>query len=153
MAIDQCRVVVENPDTDTAVSAYLTRHVNVLMCAEIESVVSKLVLEKVERSYGTPAANFLNSIRKGRKGFIPNAQYSEIVQALGLFGTAYRDEFKKAVNEAVGEEGIAMLGIAVGKRNETAHTQTQPDITFREVETAFEVADAIVSIARDILQE
>lgn len=152
MAIEQCRAVVEKPDTDTAVSAYLAGYVNIRMCAEIESVVTRLIRERIEQGCDEPVANFLKSMRRST---IRNATYGEIANALGLFGATYKSAFEKAVeeNHTVGEEGIEMLGLAVGKRNETAHTQAQPNITFGEVETAFEVAVEIVSIAQDILQE
>ena len=61
------------------------------------------------------------------------------------------DKFDKLVDKDVGEDGINKLGIAVGKRDENAHT-SPPDITFRELEKAFYFAKKVVEAVKLTLE-
>ena len=69
---------------------------------------------------------------------------------MGFLGAEYKDKFNDLVDQAVGQDGINKLGLAVGKRNENAH-ENPPNITFRELEEAFSVATEIVEAVRTAL--
>ena len=149
-AIEDCRDHVNHhPDTDPAISAYLTRHVNGLMCAEIERIVTRLIRERLEIGCSDEATStFLKSMSRST---IRNAEISEIRDTLTLFGSEYKVKFNNLVDQTIGEEGIAKLGIAVGKRNADAH-ENPPDITFRELEEVFSVATKVVDAIRLTLE-
>ena len=132
-------------DVDPAILAYLTRHVNGLMCAEIERVVARLVLERLEA--GCSAKATLNFVRSTKRNAVRNPKYGEIRNTLNLLGSDYGQRFGDLVQREVGEEGISKLGIAVGKRNTNAHDDP-PDITFRELEEAYIAATSIVDAVR-----
>ena len=153
MALEQSRATVNNPDTDPAIIAYLTRYINILLCAETESTVTEMVRDRLDRGVGddAPVANFLKSMRRSA---IRSAKYSEIADTLGLFGTSYKNQFQSEVstNAKVGESGIQRLGISVGNRDKTAHdSQAQPDITFSELEDAYKVAEEIMQVVMNAL--
>lgn len=141
-AISDCRRhVKQHSDTDPAIIAYLTRHVNGLMCAELEAVVTRLIRDRLKLGCSDNATlNFVNSLQRGT---VRNARYREIRSTIKLLGSSYEERFCELVTSAVGEEGIGKLGIAVGKRNEDAH-ETPPDVTFRELEEAYSVATSVV---------
>lgn len=141
-AISDCRRHIEQySDTDPAIIAYLTRHINGLMCAEIEQVVTRLIRKRLRAGCGDDATlNFINSMRRSA---IRNATYGEIRKTIKLLGENYDDRFRELVTNAVGEEGIGKLGTAVGKRNEDSH-ETPPDVTFNELEEAYGVATSVV---------
>ena len=145
-AIADCRDHVDrHPDTDPAIVAYLTRYVNGLMCAEIEWIVTRLIRERLETGCSDQAtSNFLKTLRRNT---VRNATFKEIRKTLALLGTTYGNKFSELVDQRVGEEGISKLGITVGKRNQNAH-ETPPDITFREMEETFTVANNIVDAVR-----
>ena len=65
-AISDCRNHInKHPDIDPAVLSYLTRPVNGLMCAEIESVITRLIRERIEVGCSDEATlSFLQSMRR-----------------------------------------------------------------------------------------
>ena len=150
-AIRDCRDHVNQyPDIDPAITAYLTRYVNGLMCSEIESVVTRLIRERLEAGCSDEAtANFLKTMRRG---IVRNATFAEIRDTLALLGSTYRSKFGELVDQTVKEDGIEKLGMAVGKRNQNAH-EAPPDITFRELEEAFSIATTMVDAVRVTLEE
>lgn len=148
-AITDCRdQMAAHPDTDVAILAYLTSHVNSLMCAEIESVVTRLIKERIQRGSDEAAASFLTSLRHS---VVRNAKYSEIGDKLALLGDEYKQRYEDMVDNSVGEEGIQRLGMAVGRRDDAAH-RTPPNITFKELEEAFSAATTIVDAVRIALE-
>ena len=140
----------EFPNTDPVIFAYLTRHINGLMCAEIEQVVTRLIRERLERGCRDEAtANFLKSLRRSS---IRNATVSEIRDAMKLFGDDHRTKFNDLLDQAaVNEESIGKLGMAVGNRDQDAH-ESPPNITFRELEEAYVVATAVMDAVRLTLE-
>ena len=142
----------QHPDTDQAILAYLTRHINGLMCAEIEQVITRLVRERLESGCKDEAtANFLKSMP--RHSSIQNAGVRAIRITLSRFGDDHSKRFDAFMSQSksIGEAGTDKLGIAVRKRNEDAH-DIPPDITFRELEEAYEVAINVVDAVRHILE-
>lgn len=119
------------------------------MCAEIESVVTRLIRERIEAGCSDQTtSNFLNSMRRN---VVRNAKYSELCDKLALFGQQYKEKFVGELESTIGEEGIQKLGIAVGKRDDDAHRQP-PDITFRELEEVYGVATIVVDVVWSVLQ-
>ena len=116
-----------------------------MMCAEIETIVTRLVRERVESGASDEAT--LHFVRSMKRSAIRNATFAEIRNTLKLLGSDYGERFSELVQSRVGEEGISKLGMAVGNRNTSAH-EDPPDITFRELEEAFDVAAAIVDAVR-----
>ena len=138
-----------HPSTDPIILAYLARHINGLMCAEIEQVTTRLIRERLEIGCSdTATANFLKSMRRGA---IRNAKYSEIRDSLSLFGNEYRDRFSELIQVSIGENGIERLGMAVGKRDQDAH-DNPPDITFRELEEAYTIAVTVMDAVQQTLK-
>lgn len=137
------------PDTDPAISAYLARHVNGLMCMEIERVVTRLIRDRLALGCSDIAtSNFLKSM--GRSS-VRNATISEIRNTIRLLGNDYRDTFNILVDQSVEQADIEKLGRAVGKRNENAH-EDPPNITFRELNEAFSIAIKVVEAVKLTLE-
>lgn len=145
-AISDCRAhFAEHPNTDPAISAYLTRHVNALLCAEIEAVTTRLIKERIQSGCNDSAtSNFLRSLSRSA---IRNAKYSEIRDTLKLLGVEYGLKFESEVGTSVGESGIETLGTAVGKRDANSHRHP-PNITFRELEQVYSIATSIIEAVR-----
>ena len=142
--------IKRHPSTDREILAYLTRHINGLMCAEIEQSVTRLIRERLEIGCNdTATSNFLKSVGHSS---IRNATIGEIRNALARFGGCYKERFDDLVNQTVDEAGIEQLGMAVGKRNQDAH-DNPPDITFRELQEAFHVATDVVNAVRLTLDQ
>ena len=121
------------------------------MCAEIEQVVTRLIKERLASgSRDEPTKHYL--IMSTRRSVIRNAKFSEIRNRVGFFGDAYQGRFNDLVHQSVGEDGIDKLGIAVGRRNEDAH-ESPPDITFSELEEAYNIANSVVDAVRITLAD
>lgn len=149
-AITDCRQhLSQHPDIDPAVSAYLARYVNGLMCAEIEQVVSGLIRARLEKGCSDAATfNFLTS---WQRGWVRSAKIGEIRDTIGLLGGNYKDTFNNLINQNVGDEGSGKLGRAVSDRNQNAH-ENPPDITFRELEDVIPFAKKVVEAVRLTLE-
>jgi ribosomal 50S subunit-associated protein YjgA (DUF615 family) len=150
-AIEDYQIHVrQHPDTDLGILAYLTRHINGLMCAEIEQAVSRLIRERLE--IGCSDAATSNFLKSGGYSSIRNAKLEEIRKAVTRFGDAYKEKFDLLVGQTIGEADRGKLGMAVGRRNQDAH-ENPPNITFRELEEAFRVATFVVEAVRTTLGE
>ena len=118
------------------------------MCAEIETVVTRLIKERIGRGTDEAASNFLRSLRRS---VIRNATFKEIRDKIGLLGSNYKLRFENIVDNEVGEEGISSLGNAVEKRDQAAH-DVPPNITFSDLEEAYRVATIVVDAVRLVLE-
>ena len=136
----------EYPGTDPVILAYLTRHINGLMCGEIEQVVTRLVVERLATGYSDPeTSDFFSAFLKSRRtSSIRNATVEEIRNTISCFGPKYREKFNDLVRNAVDNEDIQKLRTAVDKRNEDAHN-IPPSITFQELEEAYRIAAAVIN--------
>ena len=149
-AISDCRQHISKyPDIDPAIPAYLTRHVNGLMCTEIEQVITRLIQERIGKGCNdTATSNFMKSMGKS---YVRNAKVSEIRDTIKNLGIEYQEKLNLLLEQTVGQDGIDKLGITVGKRNENAH-KDPPDITFRELEDVFSIAARVVEAVRLTLE-
>ena len=137
------------PHTDEAIQSYLTSHINVLMCAEIEREVSRLFQEKLERDC-QDAATLSYIMRYIQRGAVANATVQEIGGKISFFGSDYGKRFDDAVRQSVGDEGVGKMSVAVKKRNATAH-DVPPVIDFQEITETYQAATAIVAAVRQTL--
>ena len=151
LAIEDCREhFTQHPDIDQAIVDYLVRHVNGLLCAEVEQVVTDLFRSRLEK--GTNDVATARYIRRtlGRS-VVRNVKYREIKDKIAFFGDDFGIKFEEFVENSVGEEGVETLGMAVGKRDQDAHHQP-PSITFSELEEAHRVASLVVEDVQKTLE-
>ena len=143
----------EFPNTDPVILAYLTRHINGLMCAEIEQVVTSLVCARLGAGYGDEETSnfFPNFLNYRRISSIRNARVDQIRIALSSFGSDCRERFDRLVREAVDAEDIGKLSTAIRKRNDDAHS-IPPTITFQEVEETYLITTAVMDAVRLTLE-
>ena len=143
----------EFPDTDPVIMAYLTRHINGLMCGEIEQVVTQLIVDRLAIGHDdSETLDFFSNFLKFRRiSSVRNATFEEIRNTLSSFGPKYREKFNDLVHNAVDNEGIEKLRIAVVKRNEDAHS-IPPSITFEEVEEAYDIAISVIDAVSNTLK-
>ena len=143
----------EFPNTDPVILDYLTRHINGLMCAEIEQVVTSLVCARLGAGYGDEETlnffpNFLNYRHISR---IRNARVDQIRITLSSFGSDCQERFDRLVRDAVDADDIGKLSTVIRKRNDDAHS-IPPTITFQEVEESYLIATAVMEAVRLTLE-
>jgi len=99
-----------------------------------------LIKEKISNESTPSVTAFVSG---AKRSIVRNAKFSEISDQLNLFGTEYQKAFVTHVHAAVDEGGIESLGNAVKARDDVGH-HTAPDLTFGELEKAYEAAEKIV---------
>jgi hypothetical protein len=129
---------------NAAIQAYLARHVAVVLCAEVEVVVTQMINQRVALCGDAPVTNFLRSVRGN---LIRNAKAQEIGDKLAHFGADFKDRYQKQIDDTIGAAGIGKLSIAISKRDDASHS-TPPDITFKDVEDAYYAALGVVEAVR-----
>lgn len=134
----------------SAVEAYLAGHLVMVLCAEVEELVTRLIYQRIER--GGCDEEVANMLRARRKGMVRNASSKEIADTLGQLSPRIRDTYLAAVSVAPGDEGLASLGNAVAARDLIAHSSA-PAITLAEVRNAREAAIAVAQAVSDALEE
>jgi len=117
---------------NTSIEFYLTRGILVMLCAEIESTVTKLILDRVASSSDPEIGAFAQSVGPG---FVRNAKTGEIGRILARFGEDCHARYDAALKATIEDAGIARIGNVVFTRGQFAHSEP-PAVTFREAEDA-----------------
>ena len=155
LALSDCREHIDNhPDTNPAILDHLTRHINALMCAEVEQVVTQLIVARLAVGQRDEVAKgfFSNFLRERRISSIRNATVKEVRSTLSAFGPDYREKFNELVRQGLDEDEVRRkLETAVSRRNANAH-HIPPSITFQELEAAYTVANEVVEAVRVTLE-
>ena len=137
LALEECRKHLDDTKSfSTSIEAYLTRGLVILLCAEIESSVLSLLYKRIEIDPDEEVGRFAKSIGKG---FVRNARPSEIGKILARFGEDCKQRYQQEVEASIGEAGSTRVGNLITARDSFAHVEP-PDVTFREVEQAYDDA-------------
>ena len=141
------RTLDEASDT-SAVEAYLARHVVVLLCAEVESRLHEYFDERVDASECDDVSKRL--LKSVKRGVSRSAKHSDISDTIARLGPEYRKKYDELVTNAIGDEGIARIGNAVGVRDQASHS-SPPSVTLAELILAAEAADAMLASVRETI--
>lgn len=149
LALEECHKHLKKTKTfNTAIEAYITRGLIVLLCAEIEASVTDLVIRRVEASDDPEVRQFAKSISKG---FVRNAKPGEIGDVVGRFGEHCRRRYQQTLDAFIGDAGRARIGNLVANRDRFAHGEP-PNVTFRELqEETFEDAVGLLRAVEEAL--
>lgn len=148
-AISDCRAHLDSlVDPDPAIVAYLTRYLNLTMCSEIEFIVTGLIHQRIEQGCDVSSVRF---VKARARNAVRSARYREIKSVVAQFGPDYKRDFEQRAYKILNEDMIGKLGVAVGKRDSTAH-RGPPDITFQELESAYEVAETVMGVVDSVLK-
>lgn len=132
LAIEDCEKHLKDSNAvGTAIESYLTQHISVVMCAEMQQEIYRLIDEKtrilpedIKAFVSVAGERLLRSVKTG-----------DIAGFLGLFGSAVKDSF----NENVDEHDVTTYNYAVSGRHKVAHAYGL-QITFNELKQATESA-------------
>lgn len=133
----------------SAVGAYLASHVAIVLCAEVEAQVTAFFDELIDAAECNPTVTRLAKLRKGTTR---SAKVKDIGDAIERLGSAARERYDAAINDTVGEAGIARIGTTVGARDSASHRTTALAITFADLELAAQAAVNILQSVRTALQ-
>jgi hypothetical protein len=145
--LDAVRGVSGAIDT-SAVEAYLARHVVVLLCAEVERALNEYFDERIDASGCDDVSKRL--LKSIKRGVTRSAKHADISDTIARLGPEFREKYESLVRNAIGDEGIARIGNAVGHRDKASHS-TPPAVTLSELELAAGAADALLRSVREAI--
>ena len=143
-AIEDCEIHLRLTKTyGTAIEAYLTQHILVLLCADIQQEIYKMIDERatlvgdeeIRQFVYASCEKILRSINKG-----------DIAAFMELFGA----HVKKKFNALLEDRDVTIYNIAVDKRHKVAHKEGA-QVSFREVKEATDAAGKILVAVRTAL--
>ncbi|MEK6303234.1 MAG: hypothetical protein AABO41_21185 [Acidobacteriota bacterium] len=125
------------------IEAYLTEYLLILMCADMQEGIYKVIEEWADKSaspslrefVATSSRRVLRSVKKG-----------EIAGFVGMFGSTHKDRFGSALDD----REVTLYNNAVESRHDVAH-RTGATVTFSEMKDALAAARNILAAVESAL--
>lgn len=121
------------------VESYLSQYLLVLMCAEMQVEVQKLVDERASRA----DKNLYEYISSSTNNLLRSVKSSELSGFLSRFGNDVKDLFTKDLDE----RAVSAYNNAVNNRHKVAH-KDGVKVTFSEIEDAISASEEILKSVR-----
>ncbi|MEM9400679.1 MAG: hypothetical protein AAF984_10765 [Verrucomicrobiota bacterium] len=144
LAFDNCQEHLNTSGAwGTEIESYLTQHVLVILCADVQQEIYRTVEKRAETADDAALQNYaiatckrvLRSIGKG-----------EVSGFVGNFGP----EAKEYLNSNMEDQEVTIYNNAVSGRHDVAHS-TGANVTFRELEEAIGVARKMICVVSDAI--
>lgn len=144
-AIEDCEQhLATTGATGTAIESYLTQHILVLLCADMQQEIYRIVEERakmvsdgrIESYVSLSCRRILRSVRK-----------DEIATFVGMFGSSAKDQ----LNALVADSEVTIYNNAVSNRHDVAH-KSGAQITFRELKSTATVAEKLLDAVEQAIQ-
>ena len=144
LAVDNCHAHLEECSSwGTEIESYLTQHVLVIMCAEIQQELYSVIEERAGEASDEELKSF--AVATGKK-VLRSVGKKEIANFVGHFGS----DAKEFLNQIVDEKEITLYSNAISNRHDVAHN-TGANVTFRELEDILKSASNLIdSVKRAI---
>lgn len=143
LAFDSCKQHLETSKTwGSEIESYLTQHILVIMCADVQQEIYRVVENRVDAVKDIPIKNFVVA---SCKRILRSVGKTEIAGFIGNFG----NDAKSHLNQ-IEEKTVTIYNNAVSNRHDVAHS-TGSNITFRELEDAIEAARKLISLASEAI--
>lgn len=121
----------------TEIESYLTQHLLVVLCADIQQEIYRLSEERASLANDAALSSYVSAT--ARK-VLRSVQKSEIAKFVGMFGA----DSKTRLNGLVEDSEVTIFNNAVFDRHDVAHKQGS-QITFRELQHAVEIAEKLLN--------
>jgi len=143
-ALENCKVHLDEANAwNTEIESYLTQHLLVILCAEIQQEVYIALEQRAHLNGDTELKNF--AVASGKK-ILRSVSKKDIANFVGMFGL----RAKEHLNQNVGDQEVTLYNNAVSKRHDIAHNNGT-NITFRELtEIVSSAENLIVAIGNAI---
>lgn len=135
--LEDCeRHLAETSCEGSPIEAYLTQYLVVILCADIQQELYRLVALRTSRlaDEGIKAYISASVVR-----IVRSVGKSDIAKLLAMFG----DEPKENFNNQLNDKDVSLYSNAVGDRHDVAHKQGA-QITLRELKDAIGAAERIL---------
>ncbi len=139
LVFDNCQEHLERCNAwGTEIESYLTQHVLVIMCADVQQELYRTLEERAEHTGDAALKNYAIATCKR---VLRSIGKSEVAGFVGYFGS----DAKEYLNENINDEEITLYNNAVSGRHAIAH-QGGSNITFRELRSVMEAARNFIKI-------
>lgn len=129
----------------TEIESLLTQSILVIMCAEFEQAIKKLVQEKCSSIEDVSIKEFLGSCVGA---VFRSVNSSQIAGLLNRFGPAYKDAFKQKTE--ANQIAVTFYNNIVTNRHGVAHSEGS-NMTFREVKQFYEEGHVVLDFVKQAL--
>jgi len=142
LAFDNCKTHLDESSAwNSEIESYLTQHVLVIMCADVQQEIYKVVEKRVELADDSALKNFAIS---ACKRVLRSVGKSEVAGFVGYFGSDAKSHLNEQINDAV----VTVYNNAVSNRHDVAHNSGS-NITFRELEAAIDAARTLIKVVSE----
>ncbi|RMR06518.1 hypothetical protein ALP17_03735 [Pseudomonas savastanoi] len=143
-ALAECKEHLSRTDAwNSEIESFLTQHVLVLLCAEIQQSIYSILEARLDGSDDPDVKNF--AISTGKR-CLRSVGKNEISGFLGFFSVSA----KNYLNENIDEKTVSLYNNAITSRHDVAHS-SGTKITFGELEKIIEASIEFLSVVNDAI--
>lgn len=144
LAFENCRNHLDETNTwSTEIESYLTQHILVIMCADIQQEIYRVVEKRADMTDDSALKVFTVA---ACKKILRSIGKSDLAGFVGHFGV----KAKTHLNEKVDDSLVTIYNNAVSNRHDVAHS-SGTNITFRELETAIRAARSLIEVVSEAI--
>lgn len=138
LLIDTCEMhLTESCCKGTEIEYYLTQHILIVFCAEMQNEIYSAVEKKGKVTNRCEIESFLKA---ASSKILRSVQKTDISQFIGFFGQEVKDKFNAEIND----KSSTIYNNAVKKRHDVAHKQGS-QISFQELKEAVRAGAEILN--------
>lgn len=135
--IEDCEAIVMNSAvTGSPIESYLVQHALVVLCAEMQQEIYKIVRQRADQTNDQQLSNFIS---KAAGRVLRSVGKTELAGFVGLFGQNEKEKFNQLLNETA----VTKYNNAVNNRHDVAH-KSGVQVTFSELKEAVVAASGIL---------
>jgi hypothetical protein len=143
--IEDCARHLNSADAfGTEIESYLTQHLLVVLCADIQQEIYRLSEERASLANDAALSSYVSATARR---VLRSVQKSDIAKFVGMFGA----DSKARLNSLIEDSEITIFNNAVFDRHDVAHKQGS-QITFQELQRAVTVAEKLLSAVDECLR-
>lgn len=137
LAVENCHEHLdESSSWGTEIESYLTQHVLIVMCAEVQQELYSILEERAGEASDDELKSF--AVATGKK-VLRSVGKKEIANFVGFFGSSAKD----FLNQIVDEREVTLYNNAVSNRHDIAH-RSGSNVTFRELQDILRSASNLI---------
>ena len=125
------------------IESYLTEHILVVLCAEMQQVARQIADQRAQRSTDPAIHTFVTA---AGERILRSVRKDELSAFVGLFGSTYKDDF----NARLDEREVSVYNNAVRQRHAVAH-RGGGSVSFSDLREAIDAANNILNSMENAL--
>jgi len=143
--IDECELFLDNHNGfGSPVESYLVQHGLVVLCADVQQEIYKLVQERAEKLPDTQISSFVYATSKR---VLRSVRKDELATFVEFFGKTEKEKFNSLLDDC----DVTRYNNAVSNRHDVAH-KTGVQITFGELKLAKTAACKLLEAVTNAIQ-